>query len=75
LSVPDGIETTVATSPQAGPVRHLFRGPHHLYWQTKGTIYRVPFECDGPNPFPLHGMPPEVNRSGQPYTVDGNPFE
>jgi hypothetical protein len=75
LSVPDGVEATVATSPQAGPVRYLFRGPHHLYWQTKGTIYRVPFECEGPNPFPLHGMPPEGNRNGRPYTVDGNPFE
>jgi hypothetical protein len=75
LSVADGVESTVATSREPGSVRYLFRGPHHLYWQTKGTIYRVPLECEGRSPFPLHGMPPEVNRNGEPNTIDGSAFD
>jgi hypothetical protein len=70
LSVADGAETTAAASPERGPVRYLFRGPHHLYWQTNGTIYRVLLECDGGNPFPLRGVPPSVARAGRLYTID-----
>jgi hypothetical protein len=70
LTVADRTQRTIARSPVRGPALYLFRTSHYLYWQTNGTIYRAPLECDGPNPFPERGEPPEVNRNGVPYMLD-----
>jgi len=73
LNVADGSEQTIATSPVRDPARYLFRAAHHLYWQARGTIYRVPLECDGPNPLPPRGLPPTGGRDGA-YTIDADTF-
>jgi hypothetical protein len=74
LDVADGSERTIATSPERAPVRYLFRAARHLYWQAKGTIYRLPLDGDGPNPLPPRGLPPTGGRDGS-YTIDGDAFE
>ena len=58
LDVARGTTSIIARSPDENPVRYLFRAPHDLFWQTNGTIYRVPFECEGRNPLPPRGMAP-----------------
>jgi hypothetical protein len=73
LNVTDGSEQTIATSAERAPARYLFRAADHLYWQTKGTIYRAPIECEGANPLPPRGLPPTGGREGS-YTIDGDPF-